>query len=56
MRQRVEFSATYVLESDDTDYALTGDVNLEHGDVIISTANLNAVSGVAIYIGASAGT
>ena len=56
VRQRVRFSASYALESDDAGYAQSGSINLAHSDVGITRTNLAIVSGVDIHTGSSAGT
>ena len=55
VRQRVQFSASYSLVSDDPTYAQSGSINLAHSDVSRSNVNLDSVSGVDIHQGAAAG-
>ena len=55
VRQRVQFAATYVLESDNSTYSVSGTVNLANSDVSITRANLLAVVGVDVHTGTAAG-
>ena len=57
MRQRVRFSASYVLESDDGGYSVSGSVALSHVDVTpgLTRINLAVLSGVDVHEGVAAG-
>ena len=56
VRQRVRFTAPYVLASDDGSYALSGLVNLSHADAAVSLNNLDSVAGPEVFEGSSAGS
>ena len=55
LRQRVQFSASYLLESNDAGYSQSGGISLSHDDVNLVPSNLNAITPPSIYEGSVAG-
>ena len=54
VRQRVQFSAFYTLESDDSEFSLGGRIDLAHSQVTIALTNMQVVA-AGVYEGLAAG-